>query len=296
LWPAGQHGVDGRFYAVAQSDDEGEKSADCDGILATTYGRRDEHRDVEVPPADVDVEGVNHALHETRTDMATRGLIRALADDPSAALAVVVARLFTVLVLETARSAEASALSLTAQGYRRPKHDPVEALDGEVRARLAERRAAYKASGLRPIPWVAGLPHGEKMALLAELAAVSLDLREAKTDGLRPAARADARDIAALTSADITAFWTPDEAFLKAHGKKHLLAMLEAMGVTDDRAKTLKKDELVAFVVERAAERSWAPDVLSWTAFADQELTPEDDGVSDAASEPAVGEELPAAA
>lgn len=296
LWPAGQHGVDGRFYAVAEPEDETEGGVDASGVFSTTYGRRDEHRDVEVPSADVDVEGVNHALHETRTDMATRGLIRALADDPGAALSAVVARLFTVLVLEAARSAEASALSLTAQGYRRPKHDPVEALDGEVRARLAERRAAYKASGLRPIPWIAGLPHGEKMALLAELAAVSLDLREAKTDALRPAARADAADIAALTSADITAFWTPDETFLKAHGKKHLLAMLEAMGVSDDRAKTLKKDELVAFVAERAAERSWAPDVLSWTASVEEEPTSEDDAAPDAPGEPAAGEALPAAA
>ena len=296
LWPAGQHGVDGRFYAVAESEDETEGGADSSGVLPTRYGRRDEHREVEVPSVDVDVEGVNHALHETRTDMATRGLIRALADDPGTALSAVVARLFTVLVLEAARSPEASALSITAQGYRKPRHDPVEALDGEVRARLAERRAAYGASGLRPIPWVAELPHGEKMALLAELAAVSLDLREAKTDSLRPAARADAADIAALTSADITAFWTPDEAFLKEHGKKHLLAMLVAMDVSDDRARTLKKDELVAFVAERAAERSWAPDVLAWTAPVEEEPTSEDNAAPDDPGEPAAGEALPAAA
>jgi ParB family chromosome partitioning protein len=264
LWPAGQHGVDARFYATAEPEAPEEDGDSAGGSFAPVYASRQEVRDVEVPAADVDVEGVNHALHETRTDMATRGLIRALADDPGAALAALVARLFTVLVLETARGSEASALSLTAQSYRRPKQEPVDALDGEVRRRLAERRAAYKASGLRPIPWAASLPHGERMALLAELVAISLDLREPKTDGVRAAARADAGDIATLTAADIAAFWTPDEPYLKAHGKKHLLAMLDAMGATDDRAKTLKKDELVGFVVERAAERGWAPDVLSW--------------------------------
>ena len=36
------------------------------------------------------------------------------------------------------------------------------------------------------------------------------------------------------------------------------------MGVEDDRAKTLKKDDLVAFVGEAAAERQWAPAVLAW--------------------------------
>lgn len=36
------------------------------------------------------------------------------------------------------------------------------------------------------------------------------------------------------------------------------------MGVEDDRAKVLKKDDLVAFVAESAAERQWAPAALSW--------------------------------
>ena len=36
------------------------------------------------------------------------------------------------------------------------------------------------------------------------------------------------------------------------------------MGVEDDRAKTLKKDDLVTFVAEAAAERQWAPAALAW--------------------------------
>ena len=47
-----------------------------------------------------------------------------------------------------------------------------------MRERLEVRRRAYLASGQRPIPWVDALPHGEKMELLAELIAISLDLRE----------------------------------------------------------------------------------------------------------------------
>ncbi len=44
--------------------------------------------DVEVPRADVEAEGSSHVFHETLTDVTTRGLIRDLADDPSAALTV----------------------------------------------------------------------------------------------------------------------------------------------------------------------------------------------------------------
>ncbi|MDZ4376248.1 MAG: chromosome partitioning protein ParB, partial [Phenylobacterium sp.] len=38
----------------------------------------------------------------------------------------------------------------------------------------------------------------------------------------------------------------------------------DEMEAEDDRAKTLKKDDLVAFVGEAAAERQWAPAALAW--------------------------------
>ena len=133
-----------------------------------------------------------------------------------------------------------------------------------MRGRLDARRAAYKASGLRPIPWVETLAHGDKMALLAELVAISLNVREARTTLLRHAARAEAAEIAALCGADISAHWTPDDAYLDVHSKKQLLALLEEMDVEDDRARTLKKDDLVTFVAEAAAQRQWAPAALGW--------------------------------
>ena len=89
--------------------------------------------------------------------------------------------------------------------------------------------------------------------------------------------------IAALCGADISAHWTPDEAYLAVHSKAQLLVLLEELGVEDDRAKTLKKDALVSFVAEAAAERQWAPTVLSWdrpTALGD------DDGEADGAAGP----------
>jgi ParB family chromosome partitioning protein len=131
-------------------------------------------------------------------------------------------------------------------------------------ARLDTRRAAYKASGLRPITWVEILAHGDKMGLLAELTAMSLNLREARTSTIRHAARAEAAEIAALCGADLSAHWTPDQAYLPVHSKKQLLGLLEEMDVEDDRAKTLKKGDLVAFVAEAAAERQWAPAALAW--------------------------------
>lgn len=205
--------------------------------------------EMEVPELIVEVEGVNHVLHAARTDVATRGLIRDLADNPQAALIAVTAQLFKQLALSQASSTASSALSIAAKGYRRPHPAPIEALDGAVLARLEARRAAYRSSGLRP-----------------KLAAISLDLREDRTSSLRPAARAEAAEIAGLCGGDITTHWTPDPVFLGVHSRKQLLGLLEEMKLEDARAKTLKKDELVQFVADAAAARRWAPRVLAWAA------------------------------
>ena len=263
------YGFAASFYSVplpaAQLPEEIEDEADEDDHaleVGARYGRSS--ADVEVPKADVEVDGSTHVFHETRTDVATRGLIRDLADDPGAALTVLVAQLFKQLALHSAGSLEAAAVQISGTRYSRGSTPPIPALDGEIRDRLEARRAAYKASGLRPIPWVETLAHGEKMALMAELPAVSLNLREARTSLIRHAARAEAAEIAALCGADISAHWTPDAAYLAVHSKKQLLALLEEMGVEDDRARALKKDDLVAFVAESAAERQWAPSALAW--------------------------------
>jgi ParB family chromosome partitioning protein len=213
-----------------------------------------------------ELEGVTHALHEVRTDTATRALVRALADNPAAALTAVVARLFTVVALRQRLARGDGALGLQAEPYGRPRAAPIAALDGEVRRRLAARREAWAASGLSPIAWVAGLPDAERLALLAELAALCLDLREERTSLVRRAARGEAVEIAALCGCDVTVHWTPDAAFLAAHPKARLLEMLEAMGEADPAAGGFRKDELVARVAERAAARRWAPAWLSWAA------------------------------
>jgi ParB family chromosome partitioning protein len=124
------------------------------------------------------------------------------------------------------------------------------------------------------------------MALLAELVAVSLDLREPRTTSVRHAARAEAAEIAVLCGADIAAHWTPDTAFLTVHSKTQLGGLLAEMQVEDDRAKALKKDDLVAFVAEAAAERRWAPAILSWDRTAADDVT-EDEPGEPAEAEPA---------
>ncbi len=270
LTPADGHGVGATFYSVPlpaeelpeDIEDEMDETADDRGGFSRASA------DIEIPRADVEVDGASHVFHETRTDVATRGLIRDLADDPGAALTVLVAQLFKSLALHSAGSLEESATAIIATGYRRGSTAAIPALDGEVRGRLDVQRAAYKASGLRPIPWVETLPHGQKMALLAELVAISLNIREARTTAVRHAARAEAAEIAALCGADISAHWTPDAAYLAVHSKKQLSGLLEEMGVDDDRAKVLKKDDLVTFVAEAAAERQWAPAALSWDGVA----------------------------
>jgi ParB family chromosome partitioning protein len=269
LSPAGSdYGFAASFYSVplpaSELPEEIEDEEDEDDAVEVggRYGRT--VADVEVPKADVEVEGSSHVFHETRTDVATRGLIRDLADDPSAALTVLVAQLFKQLALHSSGGLDASALQISGVRYSRGSTPPIAALDGEVKARLEAKRAAYKASGLRPITWVETLAHGEKMALLAELTAMSLNLREARTSMIRHGARAEAAEIAALCGADISAHWTPDAGYLAVHSKKQLLALLDEMQAEDDRAKTLKKDDLVAFVGEAAAERQWAPAALAW--------------------------------
>jgi ParB family chromosome partitioning protein len=131
--------------------------------------------------------------------------------------------------------------------------------------------------------------------------AVALDLREVRNTMVRPAARAEAVEIAALCDADLTAHWSADAPFLTLHSKKQLLAMLDAMGVEDDRAATLKKDELVAFVAEAAAERRWVPTAVTWASaepdLSDAAGTEDADTGDDAgwgSSEPTVEPDEPA--
>lgn len=239
-------------------DDTGEDDDDADGGVTSGEAM------LEVPDlaTTVDLEGVAHGLHEVRTDMATRGLIRALADEPQAALVALTARLFVQLVLGPV--ATGAALTVKAAAYHWPQRPPVESLDGEVRRRIAGFRDRCAASGLRPIPWVAGLASEDRDALLASLAALTLDLREARTTSVDRAARAEACEIAGLCGADLARHWTPDAAYLQAHRKPQLLAMLAAMDVADRSAAGLKKDDLVRRVAAAAAERGWAPDVLRW--------------------------------
>ncbi len=85
---------------------------------------------------------------------------------------------------------------------------------------------------------------------------------------IRRSARAEAVEIAALCDADLAAHWCADGPFLALHSKKQLLAMLAAMEVEDERAASLKKDDLVTLVGDAAAERRWAPAALSWTSAA----------------------------
>lgn len=284
LSPSDGHGLAATFYSVPLPVEDLPEEEEADDDTASVGGRPGVvTNDVEVPRADVEVEGASHVLHETRTDVATRGLIRDLADDPSAALTVLIAQLFKQLALQSSGGLDGSAAQIAATRYQRGAMAPIAGLDGEVRGRLDARRDAYRASGLRPITWVETLPHGEKMALMAELTAISLNMREARTSLLRHGARAEAAEIAALCGADISAHWTPDEAYLGVHSKAQLLVLLEELGVEDERAKTLKKDALVSFVAEAAAERQWAPAVLSWDRPA---ALGDDDGEADGAAEP----------
>lgn len=287
LTPCGQAGLEAAFFwrpepvAEGNASDEGDEAPGEDALEAVAAPEPD------VAPAEVevDVSGATHALHEARTDLATRGLIRALADAPEAATIALLAHLFQQLALTDAGG---GALSIRAVAYARPQHGPVASLDGEVRGRLEAFRADYKASGRRPVGWVAGLDPEARGRLLAALVAVCLDLRESRTSSVDRAARAQAGEISALCGADLAAHWTPDAAFLTIHPKVRLLDMLAQMGVEDARAAALKKADLVDVVVREAAARRWVPGVLAWPAPNDPGAAPESD-----AGEPVAGTEAP---
>ncbi|QSF54831.1 ParB N-terminal domain-containing protein [Brevundimonas fontaquae] len=273
MWPATGAGVEVRCYTPDEPEIENDEDLD------TETARRPSAPPAYVPPEveapEPETQGVNHALHAVRTDVATRGLIRALADDPGAALTALIARLFTVLVRRAHVARTDSALAITASGFNPANGRVIETLDGDVRRRLDDHRTAWEASGETVIAWVHGLAHGEKMGLLAELTAISLDVREERTFSIRRSARAEAAELAALCQADITLHWTPDAPFLQPHSKALLTGMLETMGTEDERAKTLRKTELVDWVAEQAAQRSWAPAALSWAAPIDAESVPD---------------------
>jgi ParB family chromosome partitioning protein len=260
-------------WTEAGNDGEDDDGEDADGVALS---RGAEPPDIVPLAVEVDVAGLGHRVHELRTDIATRGLILDVADHPGAALTAIVAQLFKEVALRDHVYAGTSALTVKAVGYRWGQAPAVPSLDGAVWDRLAQRRADYLASGLRPIPFVDRLPYADKVTLLAEVVAVSLDLREARTTTLRREARAEAAEIAGLCGADLRRHWTPDAAFLDAHSKPQLLAMLQDMGVEDDRVGGLKKSALVDTVLGAAAERRWAPAALLWTPAADVAGDPED--------------------
>jgi ParB family chromosome partitioning protein len=200
------------------------------------------------------------------TDIATRGLIRELADSPQVALTLLIAQLFKTVVLKGFDIDNTSLLQIKGAEYTRSRVERIATLDGEVADRLKARHAAYVASGLRPIPWVETLAYGERMAFLAELTALSLNGREERTDAIRQAARAEAREVAELLDADISRHWAADEDYLACHSKKQLMALLADMAIEDPRTAAFKKAELVTFVAEACAERRYAPAALKWTS------------------------------
>ena len=268
LYPKAGTGFEVQVYmplqvkpAVEADADDGVDPDDAEAFDPPTVASY--RPEIQVPAHAIDTKGRSHALHETYTDIATRGLIRSVADDPRAALTITVARMFTILALQGGVSTDLSASTLQGRRYSRGALPADPALDGVVRDRLEARRRAYLEAGLRPLPWVDGLPHGEKMALLAELIAVSLDLRESGVHAVRRAARVEAAEIAELTGHDISTFWRPDVAFLAQHSKAQLMGALAVMEADVTPTKGLKKDDLVGYVASVAAEKGWAPAALN---------------------------------
>ncbi|MFI8684098.1 ParB/RepB/Spo0J family partition protein [Brevundimonas diminuta] len=295
LRPSLRTGVEVDCYGPVEAvvDLVGSEDEDVEEVDAATEAPgRPAARSAYAPPrAEApapEVEGVSHVLHATRTDMATRGLIRALAEAPEVALTALVARLFGSMAVWPPVGRSEAALAITASSFNPTGGRIVESLDGAVRERLDERRRAWEASSLTMIAWVHAMDLGDRLGLLAELTALSLDLREDRTSLVRRAARTEAAEIADLCEADIARWWTPDGAYLRPHSREQLLTMLKRMGAKTDAAARLRKGDLVAWTEDQAKARNWAPACLSWS------LAPEDaEGSPDADASDADVDGLP---
>lgn len=256
--------------------------------------------DPDIPERAVRIEaaGVSHLQHAARTAMATRGLIRDLADHPDVALIAVIAQLFKHLALNDTIASGASLLAIAAPNGPVPAGE--DDLDGQVWRRLAARRTAFLDSGQRPLGFVAALDGPDRMALLAELVAVTVDLREARTTSIRREARAEAEEVAALCGADLARRWTPDDAFLGVHSRAQLLDFLADMKAEPPRGGGVRKDEMVRATAEAAAERRWLPACLRWdvgeavAADVPEPDAPEPDAEAPAAPDAAGDVEAPA--
>lgn len=273
--PSLRTGVEIDCYAPVEiveavtSSDEASDDADVEVEVAgrRTAGGRYAPPRAEAPAPEV--EGVSHVLHATRTDMATRGLVRALAETPEVALTVLAARLFASLAVWPPVGRTEAALAITTTAFSPTGGRIVETLDGAVRERLDAHRLAWEASGLTTIAWVHAMEAGDRLDLLAELTALCLDLREDRTSLVRQSARADAAEIADLCDADIARWWTPDGAYLRPHSREQLLTMLERMGAETEAPARMRKGDLVAWTEDQAAARRWAPACLAWNRSAD---------------------------
>ncbi|WP_436356238.1 ParB/RepB/Spo0J family partition protein [Brevundimonas sp. CEF1] len=271
LRPSLRTGVEVECYGPAEEAEPARSAADeADEVEdATEEQGRLVPRCAYAPPRAAapapEVEGVSHVLHATRTDMATRGLIRALADAPEVALTALVARLFGTVAVWPPVGRSETALAISASAFNPSGGRIVEALDGAVRERLDERRRAWEASGMTMIAWVHAMDSADRLGLLAELTALSLDLREDRTSLVRKTARTEAAEIADLCDADIARWWTPDGAYLRPHSREQLLTMLERMGAETDAAARLRKGDLVAWTEDQAKARNRAPACLSWS-------------------------------
>lgn len=287
--PSRREGLRVRAYAPVEPEAAAEVEAgETDGAPEPAAPRFEPPR-VEAPAPDV--EGVGHALHRVRTEVATRGLIRALADDPRTAMTALIARLFGLIVGGAARPRSQAALSMTATRFDPRAGRVIEALDGVVRQRLDARQAAWEASGLTLLRWIHGLEAADRLGLLGELTSLTLDLVEDRTSLIRREARADAVELAELSGAELSRHWTPDAVFLKAHSKAQLLEMLAAMGKAAPQAGALPKADLVTLVEATAAARGWIPTALSWAAPTAGDKGDEAESAPEAGSETEPGSE-----
>jgi ParB family chromosome partitioning protein len=126
LYPHAEQGVAALFFAMPlRPDDDEPDGLDGSETDTETIGAR--ASDIEVPEVSIDTGGASHVLHEARTDVATRGLMRDLVDAPTHALTMLLAHLFASVALH-GRAID-RALAIAATPYGGPRSAPISACD-----------------------------------------------------------------------------------------------------------------------------------------------------------------------
>lgn len=198
--------------------------------------------------------GISAALTEALTGEKSLIVSRALAGNPSVALASVVHALVLQAFYRSAR--EHSCLQITMRDIR--PRDVEDEIHGAWTERLPQEPEDL-------FGWCLEQPQETLLALLAYLAGKTVDIVHRKGDPARSLRLGHGDALARTLGIDMASSFTPgvDNYFSRISGAQIVSALCEAKGVTAAPSwAKMKKAELAAFAAREIAGTGWLPETL----------------------------------